>query len=730
MSDKKASNQTAEFTVPAGDELRDLSFRHDPLLAAMVVITRLYHRELTPESLVAGLPLNGEPLTPELLPRVAERAGLKAKFKRRKLSELNKLVLPAILILKDRQAVVLTSIDHEKGEVELIIPELEEGARRFPLDELEEQYLGYAVLFSEQFTPKQKPASDIAHYDGHWFWSTLWQNKGIYRDVIIASIVINIFVVANPLFIKNVYDRIVPNNAIESLWMLAIGVSAMYLFDYLLKYLRSYFLEIAGKKSDILMSARLFEQTLGLQMREKPDRVGVFANHLKEFDSIRNFFTSGTIASLVDLPFAILFIVVIYWIAGPLAYVPAFIIVLVLLYSLLMRRPIQRAIEASYAASAQKHAVLIETLNALETVKALGLEAQSQWKWEQAVGEIAKASLRAKMLQSSVGRFTGLMQQLSTILVIVVGVYLIKDNEVTMGALIASVMLAQRAIGPMGQVANLITSYMQTKTALQQLNELMKKPVERTKAHQFIHLSSVKGKVEFEHVKFAYPNDNKLALDDVSFVIQPGERVGIIGRIGSGKSTIAKLILKLYEPTEGMVRIDDIDIHQIDPAELRRFINYLPQDIQLFKGTVWENIAYRAPYISDERVLEAARIAGVDDFIRQHPSGYHLDISEGGSSLSGGQKQSIAIARALLLDSPIYILDEPTNAMDARTEQQFLRRMQDRIRGRTLLVITHKTSLLSLVDRLIVMEKGRVIADGPKEAILETLKARSQGGAS
>ncbi len=727
MTDNSTVPPQEDYIVPAGDELRDLSFRHDPLLAAMVIITRLYGREQTPESLVAGLPLNDKPLTPELLPRVAERAGLKAVFKRRALSELNKLVLPAILILKNRQAVVLTDIDPDKGEVELIIPELGEGARRFSLDELQEQYTGYAVLFAEQFTPQQKPASEIAHYDGHWFWSTLWKNRSIYRDVIIASIVINLFVLANPLFIKNVYDRIVPNNAVESLWMLAIGVSVMYLFDLLLKYLRSYFLEIAGKKSDILMSAKLFEQTLGLKMSEKPERVGVFANHLKEFDSIRNFFTSGTIASIVDLPFVILFIVVIYWIAGPLAYVPVFIILLVLLYSLVMRGPIQRAIEASYAASAQKHAVLIETLNALETVKALGLEAKSQWKWEQAVGEIAKASLRAKMLQSSVGRVTGFLQQLSTILVVVAGVYLIKDNQITMGALIASVMLSQRAIGPMGQVASLITSYMQTKTALQQLNDLMQKPVERASPEQFIHLNLVKGKIEFEHVKFAYPGDNKLALDNVSFVIEPGERVGIIGRIGSGKSTIAKLILKLYEPTEGMVRIDDIDIHQIDPAELRRFINYLPQDIQLFKGTVWENIAYRAPYINDERVLEAARIAGVDDFIRQHPSGYHLDVSEGGSSLSGGQKQSIAIARALLLDAPIYILDEPTNAMDARSEKQFLARMQDRIRGRTLIVITHKTSLLTLVDRLIVMEKGRVIADGPKDAILESLKTGQRG---
>lgn len=713
---------------PVGDELSDLAARHDPLLAALAIITRLYNRYTPPESLTAGLPLNHQPLSPELLPRAAERAGLKARIKRRKLSEINPLVLPVILIMSSGNTVILTKLDTDAGTAEVITPDMPDGTRTLPLEELEKSYSGYTVFFSELSQGEVKQPGLIKH-DGHWFWSTLWENRAIYRDVLIVSFVINLFVLANPLFIMNVYDRIVPNNAVESLWTLAIGVTVMYLFDFLLKYLRSYFLEIAGKKADVIMSARLFEQTLGLTMAERPGQVGVFASHLKEFDSIRNFFTSGTIATLVDLPFVLVFLLVIYYIAGPLVLVPIAMILLILIYSLLMRGPIQKAIEATYEAGAQKNAVLIEALNSLETIKALGLEAHSQWKWEQAVGKIAQTSLKAKLMQSSIGRFTGLMQQLSTVFVVIGGVYLIRDNEMTMGALIASVMLTQRAIGPMGQVANLVSSYMQTKTALEQLDALMQKPVERPRNKHFIHLTNVHGKVEFDHVHFTYPGDKKPALNDVSFTIQPGEHVVIIGKIGSGKSTIAKLILGLYPPDKGMVRIDDIDIQQIDPAELRRFINYVPQDIQLFKGTVWENIAYRAPYIEDERVLEAARITGVDDFIRQHPSGYHLDISEGGHSLSGGQKQSIAVARALLLDAPIYILDEPTNAMDARSEKQFLERLKPRLEGRTTIVITHKMSLLTLADRVIVLDKGRVVADGPKEAVLEGLKSNARASA-
>ena len=701
----------------------EMEARHDPLLSALIVLTRLYRRPMTASALISGLPLEDGPLTPRLLPRAAERAGLRVSFKRRKLSELNPLLLPAILILKNGQTVVLTHIDHDTEEARIILPFLPEGTRTVSLDKLAQLYSGQVILVTEREAETEKRPSLIT-FDGHWFWSTLWANKGIYRDVLIASIVINLFVLANPLFIMNVYDRIVPNNAVESLWTLAIGVSVMYLFDILLKYLRSYFLEVAGKKADVLISAKLFEQTLGLTMSERPDRVGVFANHLKEFDSIRNFFTSGTIATVVDLPFVMLFLLVIYYISGPLVLVPMAIILTILLYSWFMRKPIQKAIEASFEASAQKNAVLIETLNALETIKSLGLEAQSQWKWEQAVGRIAEASLRAKLMQSSIGRFTGFMQQLSIILVVLGGVYLIKEKEMTIGALIAVVMLSQRAIGPMGQVANLISSYLQTQTALQQLNELMKKPVERPRDRQFIHLSEVKGKIEFENVSFTYPGDTKPALSHVSFTIRPGEHVGIIGKIGSGKSTIEKLILALYPPDEGMIRIDDIDIQQIDPAELRRFINYVPQDIQLFKGSVWDNISYRAPYVDDERILRAARLAGVDDFIRQHPSGYELDVSEGGSSLSGGQKQSIAIARALLLDAPIYLLDEPTNAMDARTEQALLKRLKQHLQGHTAVIVTHKMSVLTLVDRLIVLEKGRVVADGPKEIVLESLKAR------
>lgn len=695
---------------------------NSPLLDCLVLYTKLNRQSFSKEALIAGLPISGDTLAPEMFIRAAERANLVAAYKERALGDISNLVLPCILLLKDNQACLLEQIDFANATASIILPDSPEGKTHVTLDTLNQDYLGYAIYLTQQFHNERKKENLVGFEDGHWFWSTLWSSKAVYRDVIIASIVINLFILANPLFVMNVYDRIVPNNAIESLWVLAIGVSVVYMFDIVLKYLRSYFLEIAGKKSDVLMSAKLFEQTLGLTMANRGGAIGAFANNLKEFDSIRSFFTSGTIASLVDLPFVLIFLLVIFYIAGSIVLVPMAIIVVILIYSLVLKGPIQRSIEASYEANSQKNAVLIETLTAMETIKSLGVEARAQWKWEQAVGEIARASLKSKMLQSSIGRMTGFMQQISTVVIVLAGVYYIKEGNLTMGGLIAVVMLSQRAIGPMGQFASLTTSYQQTKTALNSLNELMKKEVERPHSKHFIQHPRFDGHIEFNNVSFTYPDESKPALNNVSFTIKAGEKVGVIGRIGSGKSTLEKLILGFYPPSSGSILIDGIDITQLDPAELRRNINYVPQDVTLFSGDVRENIAYRAPYVEDSVILKAARLAGVDDFIKLHPSGYSLKISEGGKSLSGGQRQSIGVARALLLDSAIYLFDEPTNAMDAKSEQLMIDRIRKNTLKNTTLVVTHKMSLLQLTDRLLVMDNGKVIADGPKQTVLEALK--------
>lgn len=699
----------------------------DHLLDSFILYSKLHGHVYAKESLLAGLPFEpGQPLSVELLQRVAHRAHLNIAFKSVGLEAIPSLVLPCVLVLKNRQACLLESVDAQNNKANIRYPENPDGVKEVSLESLQTLYLGQAIYLSQESTQTYQQETLHKSRDKHWFWGTLWDNKTIYRDVLIASFFINLFVLANPLFVMNVYDRIVPNNAVESLWVLAVGISVVYLFDLLLKYLRHYFIEMANKKNDVIMSSRLFEQTLDLKMSSRTESIGILANTLKEFDNIKNFFSAATIASFVDLPFVVVFLIVIFYIGGVLVLIPLGIILVILIYSMLMVKPIHKSVEATYAAGAEKNAMLIESLSLMETIKSLGLESRTQWHWEQTVGEIARTSLKSKMLQSAIGRFTGFVQQMSTVMVVVGGVYLISDNLMTMGALIATVMLSQRAINPIGQIANLIASYQQSKATLENLNQIMDKPVERANKKHFIEPKQLQGNIEFIDVCFTYPGQSKAALKNVSFSIKAGERVGLIGRIGSGKSTIEKLILGFYQPDSGSILIDGIDINQIDPAHLRKNINYVSQDVKLFKGSVKDNILARAPYLDDTSLLKAAHLSGVDDFIKIHPQGYGLQIEDGGESLSGGQRQSIGLARAFVMESPIYLFDEPTNAMDAKTEQLLIKRLKSFELTRTLLISTHKMSLITLVDRLIVLEDNSILLDGEKNSVLEQLK-NSQG---
>jgi ATP-binding cassette subfamily C protein LapB len=519
-----------------------------------------------------------------------------------------------------------------------------------------------------------------------------------------------------------VYDRVVPNQAIETLWVLGIGVSIVFCFDLLMRTLRGYFLDVAGKRSDIILSAMIFERVLGIRMSARPASVGAYANNLHEFDSFREFFTSATLTTLIDLPFVILFIVIIWLIGGPVALVPLVVLPIALCAVYVIQRSLASKVDELLRHSSQKQATLIEVLTGLETVKSLGAEGATQQRWEQLSGTIAELGLKTRFLSSSAVNITQFLQQLATVAVVIFGVYLIAEGELSMGGLIAVTILTGRALAPLAQLAGTFTRYHQARSAYASTDAIMNAPVERPDDREFLDRPVITGKIEFRNVSFSYPGQSVEALNNVSFSIEPGERTAIIGRIGSGKSTIERLILGLYEPDNGSVLIDGADIRQLDPADLRRNIGYVPQDTYLFYGTVKDNILLSAPHEDNKAVLEAARIAGVTDFVDRHPSGFDLQVGERGEQLSGGQRQSIAVARALLRDPPILVMDEPSNAMDNSTEDLFKQRFGSWSSGKTLVLVTHRASLLSLVDRIIVMDNGRIIADGPKESVLEALK--------
>ena len=700
---------------------KDILF-DDPLLQCLVILSKLLSNPISAEALKAGLPLVNNRFTPELFIRAAERAHLSARLVKRSLNQFNQLTLPAVLLLKDQQACILVKyLDKNKKQAQIILPMTGEGMLTISRKDLQANYSRYALLARPIYTFDERTDQDVIPRSRSWFWGTLLKSWSIYSEVIIASLLINLFALASPLFVMNVYDRVVPNRAIETLWVLAIGVGIVFSFDFIMRILRGYFIDIAGKKSDILLASIIFEQILGTQRVAHPRSIGAFANHLHEFETFRDFFTSATLTTLVDLPFAGLFIMVIWTLHPQLAQIPLYSMVIVIGLSLLVQLPLRYVIRQTFRASTQKHALLVETLSGIETLKARGAEGEMQRKWELLIGQIAQSSLKSRLLSALAVNFSLFVQQMTTIVVVVTGVYLIAEGKLTTGALIASTILTGRALAPLASVANLLTRYHQALAALGVLNHIMSMPLERPLGKPFLHRPQLRGDIEFKQVDFSYPQQPVAALTKVAFRISAGQRIGIIGRIGSGKSTLAKLILGFYQPTSGSILLDGVDSRQIDPAELRRNIGYVPQDLELFYGTVKDNIVMGASYVEDSLVLKAAQLAGVDEFTNRHPLGFDMLIGERGEGLSGGQRQTIVLARALLLNPPILLLDEPTNAMDNRAEELLKTRLQSYLEGKTLLLVTHRMSLLSLVNHLMVVDGGQIVALGTKEQVIQAL---------
>ncbi|MEQ8699556.1 MAG: type I secretion system permease/ATPase, partial [Bauldia litoralis] len=590
------------------------SQRDDPLLDCLVIVTAIFERPQSADALSAGLPLVDGKLTPELFLRAAERAGLSSRIVRRKLDDISNLSLPAVLLLKEGKACILVR-KRDDGRAAVVLPETGHGVSEISLDTLATQYAGHAIFARPEFQFDQRSEATEFKPNKSWFWGTLRQFWRVYAQVGIAALFVNLFALAAPLFTMNVYDRVVPTKGQETLWVLVIGVITIFFFEFVLRNLRAYFVDTAGRSADVIMGGMIFQQILGIRMSARPPSAGAFANQLREFETLRDFFTSATLVTLIDLPFVFLFIGIIFVIGGPVAFVPLAAVPIVIGCGLILQVPLTKIVSESAKESAQKHALLVESIVGLETIKSLGAEGRTQRNWERFVGESSRSSAKARTLSQLAMFITTLTTQVTTIAVVVVGVYQIFGGDMTVGALIACTILSGRAMAPLGQIAAIMTRFNQSMVSLRTLDKVMKMPVERPQGAHFVHRPDLRGAIEFKDVTFTYPNQQVKALDNVSFAIKAGEKVGIIGKIGSGKSTIERLSLGLYQPDEGAIRIDGTDIQQVDPADLRRNIGYVSQDIFLFFGSVRDNIAVGAPYADDAAILRAARISGADNFI-------------------------------------------------------------------------------------------------------------------
>ena len=701
---------------------RTASRPFDALAECLVLLTKHYQRPYSVQTLVSGLPLENGRLSPELFVRAAARAEMSARVMRRQLTEISPNTLPVVLLLNDQRACVALSFDAEHQRWTILQPESNGGESSLSTAQLEAQYAGGVIYVKPGFKYAEEHVQSAVPRQQHWFWGVLAHAWPLYSEVLIASFLINVFALLSPLFIMNVYDRVVPNEAYVTLWTLALGLGIAYVFDFVMRSLRGYFLDVAGKQIDVILLAAIFEQILGLRSAVRPRSVGSLANNLQEFEGFREMMTSASVSTLIDMPFALLFLAIMWWVGGWIVAVPLVLIPLSVCIGLFLQPRLSVLVSKVMRATSLKQATLIETLGGIDTLKALAAESRMQRIWEQTIGEIGRQSLAAKLLSAVITNQAAFLQNLAVVLVVIVGVYQISAHHVSVGGLVACSLLVARAMTPFAQIAALLTRFYQVKTALAGIDAIMKLPVERPPAKQFVHRPDFRGDIEFRNVSFAYPGQDFDALSNVSFTVRAGERVGIIGRVGSGKTTIEKLILGIYQPSSGSIWIDGVDMQQIDPADIRHHIGYVPQDIVLFAGSVRDNLMLGSAFSDDVAMLRAAELGGVMEIVARHPKGLDMQIGERGEALSGGQRQAIAIARALVKDPPFLMLDEPSNSLDNRAEETLKKKLAAYLGPQhSLLLVTHRASLLTLINRLIVLDNGRIIADGEKQQVLDAL---------
>ncbi|HFT8010705.1 TPA: type I secretion system permease/ATPase [Burkholderia cenocepacia] len=711
---------------------------HDSLLDSIAWFCAHYGFGRSHAVLTAGLAKYGA-LTPSLAIEALTHAGFAAKLVARPLAQLPEHLLPVVLLRRNGSACVLLgwrideASEHESQILFRVVqPELGEVPVECTEAELSETYSGYAVLVKPAAKVDARPDDLPTEPAGHWLLRTLWRYRSYYASAALGAFLINVLGLASVFFTMNVYDRVVPNQAYVTLWSLAIGVAIAMLMEAVSRHVRAHVLDTAGKKADLVLGSLLFRQALAIRMERRPASAGSFAHRLREFESVRDFATSATLSAVSDLPFVLLFVAVVFAVGGPLGWIPLLMIPLIVGLGAIVQWPLARAMRENLREASLKQGVLIESIDGLETLKAVGGEGAMRHRWDVFSAKTAASSMQSRQLSSMATSCVAFLQQMQTVVIVIAGVYLIGEGKLTQGALIGSVMLAGRVTAPLGQVMGLALRFQQAKTALHSLNELMAMPVEHEPGQDYLAQPPLSGHVKLDGVSFAYPSvgllENAPALDKVSVEIRPGERVAILGRVGSGKSTLLRLIARLYQPTEGKLLADGLDAAQIAPADWRRAFGYVGQDSRLFYGSLRENITIGRPDVPAAELLRVLKLTGLDALVARHPMGVNLQVGENGRDLSGGQRQLVALARSLIAHPRTLLLDEPTSAMDTQTESLFIQHLAQASVGQTLVVVTHRTSLLPLVDRIVIVDQGKVVMDGEKARVLAALSGRPETG--
>lgn len=573
-------------------------------------------------------------------------------------------------------------------------------------------------LHEELFGPSQ-----VAH---GWIWAALRAQWSLYLQGAVGASIINVLAALSALYTMQVYDRVIPTNATSTLWALTIGVLVLYAFDFVLRSLRSHVIDTASRRVDLRLAGFVFQRALSIRMEARPQHMGMFISQLREHEGIREFLLSGVLFVISDLPFIIFFLILIFAIGGSMAWVPLLLIPALILLSLILQWPLARLARENQKESAARSGLLIEAVEGAETLKTLNAEWRMSRRWHELSQLLAGTTLRNKFWSNLNNNLAYTFQQVGYVLMTVYGAYLVARGEVTTGAMVAVGILLGRCLQPISGLVNLMVRVHQVRTSAQTLERIMTLPVDRPADTSFVNLEKHTGDIVCENLQFSYTGNDHLALNVASLKITPGEKIAVLGRTGSGKSTLVRLLSGLYQPTRGRIRLDGVDIQQVDPTRLRETVGYLTQDVKLFAGTLKENLLLGCGPVSDDELMAAIKFSGVERVIAQHPLGLGMPIYEGGGGLSGGQKQSVGIARLILCKPQILLLDEPTASMDQQTESELIAKLGwVRNPEVTLIVVTHKPTMLAWADRIIVMDQGQIVADGPKDSVLRQLGAPS-----
>ncbi len=699
------------------------------IIESLSQVTQLLGSHLSVATLMSNVGRSGKQgASLQVLSEFLRSEGFENKLSKRSLSEIPLLTVPLVVILKNEEAAVITKIENSDDGRLYTIQHVDGLSDTVTEEELDELYVGYCWFIKSK--SKADVRSELPEYTlpKNWFFKVIWRFRRYYYQVALASILINFLALVSSLYVMNVYDRVIPNKNYDTLWVLSIGVIIAISFEFLTKIVRGKLTDIAGKKADLIISAALFRRVMGMKLQERPVSSGSYASNLRDFESVRDFMTSASLLTLVDLPFLLLFLFVIWMVGGYLVIVPATIIPIVIIMGFLAQAPMAKYINESMRESSQRQGLSVEVIDGVETLKTNNAYSWAQSRWEDYTAKSAASSMKVKNISNFIVFFAVSMQQLNTVFLVLLGTFLIHsenpDNRITMGALIASVILSGRALGPLGQIAGLATRFQQAMLAFKGVQGIIDRETERDSDRKYVTFNQVKGSISFDNVSFYYNKENAPALKDFTVNIKPGEKVGILGRVGSGKSTALKLAAGLYDTNEGAVTLDDVNLRQIDPAFLRNQVLLLEQKPHLFLGTLRENmdLARMDGFSSNQDLIDALMRFGLQKMVQSHPRGLDMPIGEGGLGLSGGQKQLVALARMTLRNPQVVLLDEPTTGLDQGSETLALQSIGKWVANKTLLVVTHRPQVLQLVERLIVVDNGKVVIDGPRDKVLAYLK--------